>query len=66
MQPLLRRALTAGGEVTTAATLHLLHRAGQTKAYGHLDDAKVVKTQLAEKAAKNIYHRAAWCEAPKF
>jgi hypothetical protein len=50
MQAFLRRALTAGGEVTTAAALHLLHRPGRTEAHGHLDDAKVVETQQAEKA----------------
>ena len=51
--------------MTTAAALHLLHRPGRTEAHGHLDDAKVVETQQAEKAPENVHHRAAWHETPK-
>ncbi len=51
--------------MATAAALHLLYRPGRAEAHGHLDDAKVVETQQAEKSKENVYHRAAWHEAPK-
>jgi len=58
--------LAARGEKTAAAALHLLHCSSRAEAHGNLDDVDVVETQQTEKAPKNVHHRVAWHEAPKF
>jgi hypothetical protein len=52
--------VAARGEMTAAAAFHLLHGPRCAKTHGHFDDAKVMETQEAEQAAKEVHHFAAW------